>query len=263
MITSVMKKNQKNMLTPCSALLYAVVWLTAWEALMTMIARSAIVSLLLAITLPVGGCMTPEDGEETRMQTSRVAIECTAISSDGGTAKDGGTTFTSYAPSASDGGSPSDGGIGFCGCHNPLTGEAVPCTPMDYPTCPQDKQAVVVSNPVTVSYSGTAPPVAYYACGQQTCEGSTAPPVYVVTTEDFVAEFVTATRLNVFAVPAGASAVQSPNGRFLFPLLRAGDAFAHSSRPVTFTYQGVTYLRYLDVQNDCMPVAGRCLCLRC
>lgn len=248
---------------------------------MTTLYRNAIALSSLALMLSTAGCAV--EGETHQRRTSGVETTCIVIAEpatasvslavadagpigpgdpDAGPITDGGVIDASPIDAG-----PPDAGetvIEFCGCKDPLTGDPIECEPMDYPpVCPEDPQAVVVSNPVTASYAGTTPPVAYYTCGDGTCEDATNPPVYTVTTETFVAEFQSPTLLTIYPVPAGAEAVQSPNGQFLFPLLEDTEPFADLSRPVSFSYQGSSYTLYLDIQNDCMPVGDRCLCFRC
>jgi hypothetical protein len=214
----------------------------------------------LPVPIVRDGGVTPIDGGVTPIDGGVTPIDGGVTPIDGGVTPIDGGVIEPVDAGVIDGPPPP---IEFCGCHDPLTGEPVPCVPMPYPVCPEEEAGVVVTNPIAVAYDSTTPPVAYYTCGDETCEDSDDPPVYVVTSEQFVAEFVTATQLNVFTVPAGASAVQSPNGRFLFPLLEWSEPFADSSRPVTFTYQGVPRTLYLDIQNDCLPAGDRCICYRC
>lgn len=146
--------------------------------------------------------------------------------------------------------------LGFCGCTDPVTGEAVSCTPMPYDQCPAPADGTAVDNPITVAYNGPVPGVATYSCG------SPPPPAcdhfVLATNAAFVAEFLDHSTLKIY--PTTASNVTSPTGLPLFSLRAEGEPFADPAKRVDFNYAGTAYTRFLVYQNDCFQ---NCQCNDC
>ena len=143
-----------------------------------------------------------------------------------------------------------------CTCYDIFGKPATGCIKMPI-GCPdtQEPTPTVLSNPTLVAYTSTMPLVADYStCTNPDGGTCTSGPAFDASSVHYVAEFVDANHVNVYAVPNGASWVRSPTGKDVFPLLPTNDTFANSGRQITFA--GQTYS--LNDQNDCRMSADGC-----
>lgn len=145
------------------------------------------------------------------------------------------------------------------------------CTPMEYPEdicqkLPTPDDAVVLKLHSTVPYTGDGWTTAYFSnCepppDSDKCDASETPYVFQPYPQTrWVVAFVPAkggkggTTAELYAVPAGATAVRIPSGQQVFPLLESTEGFANLKRPV-MTPDGE---EFVDEQNDCIPREDGC-----
>ncbi len=206
--------------------------------------------LALGCLLVVGACASNEPRRTAGLATDDTIALCSDVAK---TSDTGGAS----------------GSVCFGGCSDALGNPLPPgsCDIMPITQCPPPVKATTASGAISVTVPHQPPVIANYGgCGGTVivpCDSLEHPPTLTVNaTVQLVFEGADGdhTSWNVYPT-RGATDLQSPNGKVLFPLLEAGQPFADQTKPVEVPGYGKFYP---DLQDDCVQLGGgRCGCTIC